>query len=277
VLDVAGDLGVHASARVPRDEPANAKPAARRRKVLRCTRSPYPLGASERPSLAPGPPAPAHVRLASPSPVPEETADERRAPPAPTPAPDAPTRARPDHRERRVDIASALLLSIATVLAAWSAIQSAKWAANRRPPTPRQAAAGRSRSGHRRTPGRTPSSMSRSSCSSSSLSIRGQEACGLLSRTGTRGVPPGAGCVDRPGSIKNSATAPPTPFQMPQYSLQETVTSERYQQQADGKFQQALQDNQRSDNYVLLAVLFASVLLSPGWRRNRGAIRSRWR
>jgi hypothetical protein len=38
-----------------------------------------------------------------------------------------------NRKERRVDVASALLLSVATVLAAWSAFQSAKWSGERLP------------------------------------------------------------------------------------------------------------------------------------------------
>ena len=40
---------------------------------------------------------------------------------------DAPQAGTDDRRERRIDVASASLLAIATVLAAWSAFQSAKW------------------------------------------------------------------------------------------------------------------------------------------------------
>ena len=58
--------------------------------------------------------------------------------------------------------------------------------------------------------------------------------------------------------------APSTPFALPEYELAAAQESEDLQHQAEGRFQDALDDNQRSDNYVLLAVLFASVLLFAG-------------
>jgi type II secretory pathway pseudopilin PulG len=59
-------------------------------------------------------------------------------------------------------------------------------------------------------------------------------------------------------------SAPSTPFAMAEYVLAADLRSERLQREAESAFQVALDDNQRSDNYVLLAVLFASVLLFAG-------------
>jgi hypothetical protein len=58
--------------------------------------------------------------------------------------------------------------------------------------------------------------------------------------------------------------APPSPFDTPDYSLPETVESERKRQLADELFARASTDNQTSDNYVLLTVIFASVLFFGG-------------
>jgi hypothetical protein len=58
--------------------------------------------------------------------------------------------------------------------------------------------------------------------------------------------------------------APPSPFDTPEYSLPETVESERKRQLADELFARASTDNQTSDNYVLLTVIFASVLFFGG-------------
>jgi hypothetical protein len=183
----------------------------------------------------------------------------------PAPASDMPAPAAQDHRERRIDIASALLLSIATVLAAWSAFQSAKWG------------------GEQATSYAEASSARQESVRASTLA--GQETIIDVSvfmqfvnayRAGDvkladfyrerarKEFRPVLDAWIALKPIKNSATAPPTPFQMPQYHLQATQQSDELQKQAEGKFQQALQDNQRSDNYVLLAVLFASVLLFAG-------------
>lgn len=53
---------------------------------------------------------------------------------------------------------------------------------------------------------------------------------------------------------------PGTPFAMPSYVLEERAAAEDASDRADDRFQQALDNNQRSDNYTLLTVLFAAVL-----------------
>ena len=60
------------------------------------------------------------------------------------------------------------------------------------------------------------------------------------------------------------AAAPATPFQMSEYQLAADAESARLVQESDERRDDALQANQRSDNYVLLTVLFASVLLFAG-------------
>jgi hypothetical protein len=58
--------------------------------------------------------------------------------------------------------------------------------------------------------------------------------------------------------------APATPFQMSQYQLAADAEAERLVNESDDRRDDALQANERSDNYVLLTVLFASVLLFAG-------------
>lgn len=54
--------------------------------------------------------------------------------------------------------------------------------------------------------------------------------------------------------------APASPFDMPEYVTPGSVEAAEADQRADGLFQQALDNNQRGDNYTLLAVVFATVL-----------------
>ncbi len=54
--------------------------------------------------------------------------------------------------------------------------------------------------------------------------------------------------------------APASPFEMPQYVQPDAVASQEADARADALFQQALNNNQRGDNYTLLAVVFATVL-----------------
>lgn len=50
------------------------------------------------------------------------------------------------------------------------------------------------------------------------------------------------------------------PFAMPDYVPPGTLEAEEFSERADRKFQEALDNNQRGDNYSLLTVLFALVL-----------------
>jgi hypothetical protein len=58
--------------------------------------------------------------------------------------------------------------------------------------------------------------------------------------------------------------APPTPFAMPEYRLAATDEAERLTRKAEAATARAKVDNQRSDNYVLAVVLFASALFFAG-------------
>ena len=65
----------------------------------------------------------------------------------------------------------------------------------------------------------------------------------------------------------NNPSAPPSPFLMPEYVQKETVELARQQAIADEALQGSRQARQNSDNYVLLTVLFASVLFFGGIAR----------
>ena len=67
--------------------------------------------------------------------------------------------------------------------------------------------------------------------------------------------------------------APATPFEMPSYVIPESVAAAEADERADAKFAEALENNQRSDNYTILTVAFATVLffgaISGRMRSNR--------
>jgi hypothetical protein len=58
--------------------------------------------------------------------------------------------------------------------------------------------------------------------------------------------------------------APPTPFAMPEYKLEATVDSERFDREAEELAANVRRDIQRSSNYVLAVVLFAVALFFAG-------------
>lgn len=170
-----------------------------------------------------------------------------------------------DERERRIDIASAALLAVATVLAAWSAFQSAKWSGEQ---ATAYAQAGAARQ----------ESVRNSTLAGQQLIIdvtifeqyvdayaAGDEKLRdfYLERARDEFRPAlDAWIALEP--VNNPEDTPGTPFELPQYRLQAEDEAERLEREAVDSFQLALRDNQRADNYVLLTVLFASVLLFAG-------------
>ena len=66
----------------------------------------------------------------------------------------------------------------------------------------------------------------------------------------------------------NNPDAPPSPFAMKEYVSAAQIESDRLLMVSEQKFQEARQANQTSDNYVLLTVIFASVLFFCGISTN---------
>jgi len=58
--------------------------------------------------------------------------------------------------------------------------------------------------------------------------------------------------------------APSNPFFIEEFKRESRVTGEKYMQESQIKSQEAKESNQQSDNYVLLTVIFASVLFFAG-------------
>jgi hypothetical protein len=71
------------------------------------------------------------------------------------------------------------------------------------------------------------------------------------------------------------ADAPPTPFVVPEYQLAKSQEAARLAEQADASREDALESNQRADNYVLTTVLFAAVLFFAGVSTKLSARRPR--
>ncbi len=65
----------------------------------------------------------------------------------------------------------------------------------------------------------------------------------------------------------NNPAAPPSPLHMPEYGQKEAAELERLQTLSDEALQGSRQARQNSDNYVLLTVMFASVLFFGGIAR----------
>ncbi len=61
-----------------------------------------------------------------------------------------------------------------------------------------------------------------------------------------------------------SDSAPPSPFEMPEYVLADAARADELRIVAEERAAEALENNQQSDDYVLLTVLFATVVFFAG-------------
>lgn len=167
-------------------------------------------------------------------------------------------------RERWIDIASAVFLSIATVLAAWSAFQSAKWSGEQ---SIAFAKAGAYRTESVRFSNQAGQQVQIDVAVFTQLvdaySADDERRFEFFRERAREEFRPAleAWLATEPGT---NPDAPDTPFAMEEYQLEATQEADRLAEEASASTDVALEDNQRSDNYVLLAVLFASVLLFAG-------------
>ena len=70
--------------------------------------------------------------------------------------------------------------------------------------------------------------------------------------------------------------ASPTPFEMPQYAIPELTASRAADLRADGKYAEALRNNQRGDNYTILTVAFATVIFFGAISGRMRSARAQW-
>ena len=74
---------------------------------------------------------------------------------------------------------------------------------------------------------------------------------------------------------RTNPDAPPTPFAMPEYQVAATQKAAQLNQQAEDSAAAARAANQRSDNYVLMTIMFATVLFFAGISSKMDTARAR--
>jgi len=167
-------------------------------------------------------------------------------------------------RDRRVEMLAAILLSMATVLTAWSAYQATRWSGV-------QAESYTTASARRTESVRATGVANRQILIDVDVFINWLDAADLRNE---------GGLADdlrdrmrdefRPAFDAWLATGPPgqlpdgTPFERPEYHLAALDESDRLEAEAAAEFDEGAEANQISDNFVLAAVLFASVLFFSG-------------
>lgn len=166
--------------------------------------------------------------------------------------------------DRWVEFISAIVLALATIATAWCGYQAALWGGEQ---------------------ARTQSLSTRASIESAQLSNQALQLRSLyanlfvdwVAAIGQDNLELADFLFERfPKDLKtptaawvslnplNNPDAPPTPFSMPEFSLQAELDSIEQARLADEYAAQANQANDIGDRYVLLTVIFASVLFFEG-------------
>jgi hypothetical protein len=197
-------------------------------------------------------------------------------------------RRRLDHR---FELFEAIVLSIAAVLAAWTGFQSAKWSGVQ--------ANSYSVAGATRVESTRASTLAGQESTADLVSftswLQAAENEGLLADLSATddGYTPDPTLVSgflyerfrpefkvavdawvatRPGT---NADAPATPFAMKEYRLAATAQADRLERKAERSASEARTANQRSDNYVLMTIVFATVLFFAGISSKMDTVRAR--
>jgi hypothetical protein len=166
-------------------------------------------------------------------------------------------------RGRRVELIAAIMLSAATVVTAWSAYQATRWSGD-------QAESYTEASATRTESVRSSTEANRQVLIDVDTFLNWMDA----QQTGDRALADDIHVRMReeflPAFDAWLATAPPgsipdgTPFELPEYRLAAEEKAKQLEVKASRLFADGNESNQVSDDFVLAAVLFASVLFFSG-------------
>jgi hypothetical protein len=167
-------------------------------------------------------------------------------------------------RERGIEIIAATILSITTILTAWTAFESSKWSGVQ--------AIEFSQAGATRTES---VKFSNQAASERNLDVGlftqwaravaedNTQLSDFLRERFRDELKPAVDAWIATEPLTNE-NAPPSPFAMPEYRLEADDRAAQLEKEADAHAAAAREANQRSDNYVLTTVLFAVVLFFVG-------------
>lgn len=166
-------------------------------------------------------------------------------------------------RDRRVELIAAIMLSIATVVTAWSAYQATRWSGD-------QAEDYTSASATRTESVRASTEANRQILIDVATYLNWLDA----EQSGDHALADDIHARMRkeflPAFDAWHATAPAgsipdgTPFELPEYQLAAEAESKRLENKAAALFEDGNESNEVGDDFVLAAVLFASVLFFSG-------------
>jgi hypothetical protein len=195
--------------------------------------------------------------------------------------------------DRRFELIEAVILAIATVLTAWSAFQSTKWGGDQADAF-NTASAARVESAKASTLAGQQTNVDvavflqwlsaidseRKADPNASIGADGtyepspSELSGFLAQRFRAEFTPAfdAWIAQRPLTNPDAAK---TPFELPEYKLAASAKAADLEAQAAQSVAEAKRDDDRSDSYVLLTVLFASVLFFAGISSKMDTLRAR--
>ncbi|MCB0970390.1 MAG: hypothetical protein KDA97_02565 [Acidimicrobiales bacterium] len=188
--------------------------------------------------------------------------------------------------DKRFELYEAVILSIAALLAAWTGFQAAKWGGVQ---ANAYSQAGAARTESTRASTRAGQEASVDVTTFTSWLEAGQDEGafdddGYQPEPGTLSgflyerfrpefkVAVDAWLATRPGA---DPEAPPTPFAMDEYVLADGEEADELVQKAERRSAAARQANQRSDNYVLMTIMFATVLFFAGVSSKMDTVKAR--
>lgn len=173
--------------------------------------------------------------------------------------------ARDAWRDERVEVIAAIMLSLATVLSAWGAYQATRWGGNQANNYAEAAVHRSEAASHAAVASRQIQVDVATFIAWSDAALGGDEPLANFIEDRFRTeflVAFEAWLGERPANIKLLPMG--TPFLQPEYVLAEEEAAEAKAVQAEEALQDAQMANQISDDFVLTAVLFASVLFFAG-------------
>lgn len=178
-------------------------------------------------------------------------------------------------RDRWRELAAAILLALATVMSAWCAYQATRWSGVQATAFG-QAGALRSESVRASTRAGQQVQIDVQSWLAwidARVSGRDEVADFLHERFRAEFLPAFDAWMDSVQGEPKGTVPEGTPFELPEYQLAEGEKADRLESEAAASFDEARRANQTGDNFVLTAVLYASVLFFAGigtkWRSSR--------
>ena len=166
-------------------------------------------------------------------------------------------------RDRRVELIAAIMLSIATVVTAWSAYQATRWSGD-------QAEDYTSASATRTESVRSSTEANRQILIDVATFLNWLDAEQSCDHALADDIHARMRKEFLPAFDAWHATAPAgsipdgTPFELPEYQLAAEAESKRLENKAAALFEDGNESNEVGDDFVLAAVLFASVLFFSG-------------